>query len=109
MISGQFDAVIPMLCLALAGLVVLLAEAFRGRNERMPIGGLAIIGLLGAGAVSLLLWDRKAESVRAVTADNFALFVNLVIVVIGLLTVVFSSQTVERDHIPAGEYYAVLM
>jgi NADH-quinone oxidoreductase subunit N len=109
MISGQFDAVIPMVCVGLAGLVVLLAEAFRGRNERMPIGGLAIIGLLGAGIASVLLWDSRAESFGAVTADNFGLFVNLVIVVIGLLTVVFSSQTLERDHIPAGEYYAVLL
>jgi NADH-quinone oxidoreductase subunit N len=109
MISGSFDAVIPMVCVALAGLVVLLAEAFRGRHERMPIGGLAIIGLVGAGAASILLWDSGAESFGAVTADNFALFVNLVIVVIGLLTVVFSSQTIERDHIPSGEYYAVLL
>jgi NADH-quinone oxidoreductase subunit N len=109
MISGSFDAVIPLVCVGLAGLVVLLAEAFRGRNERMPIGGLAIIGLVGAGVASVLLWDSGAESFGAVTADNFSLFVNLVIVVIGLLTVVFSSQTLERDHIPAGEYYAVLL
>ena len=61
MISGQFDAAIPMLCVTLAGLVVLLAEAFRGRGEKMPIGGLAIIGLVGAGAASLLLWDAGAE------------------------------------------------
>ena len=109
MITGLFDAVIPMLCVALAGLVILLAEAFRGRNEKMPIGGLAIIGLLGAGAASILLWDSNAESFGAVTADNFGLFVNLVIVVVGILTVMFSAQTVERDRLPAGEYYAMLM
>src|SRR5215213_2329547 len=109
MISGQFDAVIPMVCVALAGLVVLLAEAFRGKGERMPIGGLAVIGLLGAGAASILLWDSNAESFGAVTADNFGLFVNLVIVVVGVLTVMFSAQTVERDGIPAGEYYAIML
>jgi NADH-quinone oxidoreductase subunit N len=109
MISGQFDAIIPMLCVALAGLVVLLAEAFRGKGEKMPIGGLAIIGLLGAGAASILLWNSNAESFGAVTADNFSLFVNLVLVVVGLLTVVFSSQTVERDKLPAGEYYAMIL
>ena len=65
MISGQFDAVIPMLCVTLAGLVVLLAEAFRGRGEKMPIGGLAIIGLVGAGAASILLWDSGAETASA--------------------------------------------
>ena len=109
MISGQFDAIIPILCVTLAGLVVLLAEAFRGRDERMPIGGLAIIGLLGAGVASVLLWDSNAESFGAVTADNFGLFINIVLVVIGLLTVVISSQTVERDRLPAGEYYAMML
>ena len=109
MISSQFDAVIPILCVTLAGLVVLLAEAFRGRDEKMPIGGLAIIGLLGAGIASILLWDRNTESFGAVTADNFALFVNLVLVVVGILTVVFSADTVERDRLPAGEYYATLL
>jgi len=109
MIGGQFDAIIPMLCVGLAGLVILLAESFRGKNEKMPIGGLSIIGLLGAGAASMLLWDSNAESFGAVTADNFGLFVNLVIVVVGILTVMFSAQTVERDRLPAGEYYAMLM
>jgi NADH-quinone oxidoreductase subunit N len=109
MISSQFDAIIPMLCVALAGLVVLLAEAFRGRDEKMPIGGLAIIGLIGAGAASILLWDRNATSFGVVTADNFSLFVNLVLVAVGILTVIFSSQTVERDGIPAGEYYAIML
>ncbi len=109
MISSQFDAVIPMLCVTLAGLVVLLAEAFRARDEKMPIGGLAIIGLVGAGIASILLWDRNTESFGAVTADNFALFVNMVLIVVGILTVIFSAQTVERDRIPAGEYYAILL
>src|SRR6188472_4158302 len=109
MISSQFDAVIPMLCVALAGLVVLLAEAFRGRNEKMPIGGLAIIGLDGAAVASYFLWDSRAESFGAVTAANLGLFVNFVILGVGLLTVVFSSQTGERDGIPAGEYYAMLL
>ncbi len=109
MISGQLDAVIPMLCVTLAGLVVLLAEAFRGKDEKMPIGGLAIIGLLGAGGASILLWDSNAESFGAVVADNFALFFNLVLVVVGLLTVMFSSQTIERDRLPAGEFYAMML
>jgi NADH-quinone oxidoreductase subunit N len=109
MISSAFDAAIPILCVTLAGLVVLLAEAFRGRDEKMPIGGLAIIGLIGAGAASLLLWNRNTESFGAVTADNFALFVNLVLVAVGILTVIFSAQTVERDRLPAGEYYATVL
>ncbi|MGE3276901.1 MAG: NADH-quinone oxidoreductase subunit N [Vicinamibacterales bacterium] len=109
MFNAAFDAVIPALCLTLAGLVILLAESFRSKGERMPLGGLAVIGLIGAGVASVLLWDRNASSFGVVTADNFALFVNLVLVAVGLLTVVFSSQVLERDGVPAGEYYALLM
>jgi NADH-quinone oxidoreductase subunit N len=109
MFSAQFDAVIPVICLAMAGLAVMLAESFRLKNESMPLGGLAIIGLLGAGAASIFLWDRNATSFGVVTADNFALFVNLVLVVVGILTVFFTSQTAARDRLPAGEFYALML
>jgi NADH-quinone oxidoreductase subunit N len=107
--DNSFDAVIPVICVTLAGLVVMLAEAFRSRGERMPLGGLAIIGLVGAGAASVLLWDRNTTSFGVMTADNFGLFVNLVLVAVGIFTVIFSSQTVERDGLPAGEYYATFL
>jgi NADH-quinone oxidoreductase subunit N len=107
--TSAFDAVIPVICVALAGLFALLAEAFRSKGEAMPIGGLAIIGLVGAGVASVLLWDRNTTSFGVVTADNFALFVNLVLVVVGILTVIFSKDTVERDGLPAGEYYALVL
>lgn len=109
MVNSSFDAIIPVLCVMLAGLVAMLAEAFRGRNERMPIGGLAAIGLIGAAASSVLLWNRNASGFGVVTGDNFALFVNLVLIAVALFTVIFSSQTLERDGIPSGEYYALLL
>lgn len=107
--TSAFDAVIPVICVALAGLVLMLAEAFRARREKMPLGGLALIGLGGAAIATVLLWDRNTGSFGVTTADNFALFVNLVLIVVAIVTVVFSSQTVERDGLPAGEYYALLL
>ena len=109
MSTSAFDAVVPVVCVSLAGLFALLAEAFRAKDERMPIGGLAIIGLVGAGVASVLLWDRNATSFGVVAADNFSLFVNLILVAVGLLTVLFSSQTLERDGLPVGEYYALVL
>ena len=57
----------------------------------------------------MFLWDRNATSFGVVTADNYALFVNLVIVAVGMLTVFFSSQTIERDGLPVGEFYALVL
>jgi NADH-quinone oxidoreductase subunit N len=107
--TSAFDAVIPVICVTLAGLVVLLAEAFRKKGERMAFGGLALIGLGGAVIASVLLWDRDATSFNVVTADNFSIFVNLIILAVGILTVIFSRHTVERDGLPGGEYYALIL
>ena len=110
MFNSSFDAVVPVICVSLAGPVRPACRGVpRAKGERMPIGGLAIIGLVGAGVASVLLWDRNATSFGVVTADNFALFVNLVLVVVGILTVFFSSQTLERDGLPAGEFYALML
>ena len=33
----------------------------------------------------------------------------LVLVLVGILTIMFSSQVVDRDGMPAGEYYALML
>jgi NADH-quinone oxidoreductase subunit N len=109
MIGPALNGIIPVLCVTLAGLACMLAEAFRQKGERMPIGGLGAIGLVGAAAAVVLLWGRRAESFGVVRADDFGLFVQLVLVGIAVLTLVFSPKAVERDTLPAGEYYALTL
>lgn len=109
MIGPALNGIIPVLCVTLAGLACMLAEAFRQKGERMPIGGLGAIGLIGAGAAIVLLWGRRAESFGVVRADDFGLFVQMVLVGVGLLTLVFSPKAVDRDSLPAGEYYALTL
>jgi NADH-quinone oxidoreductase subunit N len=123
MMSAEFDAVVPIICVAVAGLVVLLAEAFREKGEQIPLAPLAIIGLVGAlitsapwpdvltrmTTINPSLWGRNASSFGVVTGDNFSLFVVVVLSIVGILTVIFSVDTVKRDRLPAGEYYATVL
>jgi len=44
-----------------------------------------------------------------VQADNFGLFVTAVLIVVGLLSLAFSGPTVERERLPQGEYYALML
>src|SRR5690349_4587553 len=109
MFNTDIAAIVPMLCVALAGLAAMAAEAFRGRGERMPIGGLGIVGLVGAAISSVMLWNRNTEGFGVIVADNFGLFVTVTLVIIGVLTIMFSSQVLERDGIPSGEYYCLML
>ena len=107
--SESLSAIVPMLVVTLAGVAAMLAEAFRDPGERMPIGGLGLIGLVGAGVAAVLLWGRDATSFGVVRADDFALFMTLLLVVVGVLTILFSLDVVDRDGLPAGEYYALVL
>jgi len=40
---------------------------------------------------SALLWGRNATSFGVIVADNFGLFVTLTLVIVGILTIMFSS------------------
>jgi NADH-quinone oxidoreductase subunit N len=106
---SEYLAIVPLVCVWLGGVASMLAEAFRSPGERMPIAGLGIIGLLTAGVSALLLWNRRAASFGVVTADNFGLFVVLILALVGVLTIALSAQVVERDGINAGEYYTITL
>ena len=105
----NLQAIMPMLIVTLSACATMLAESFRRKNEQMPLGGLGIIGLVGAGIASFLLWNRNATGFGVVIADNFSLFINIVLVGVGILTIVFSSQVIEREELPQGEYYSLTL
>ncbi|MBI3490823.1 MAG: NADH-quinone oxidoreductase subunit N [Acidobacteria bacterium] len=107
--AGALNAVVPMACVTAAGIAAMLAEAFREPGERMPIAGLGAVGLVGAALAAVLLWNHNASSFGLVTADNFGLFVTMILVIVGVLSVAISGPTVERERLPAGEYYALLL
>jgi NADH-quinone oxidoreductase subunit N len=109
MMRPELNGVVPVICVVLAGLACLLAEAFREKGQRVPIGALGLIGLAGAAVSSVLLWGQRATSFGVVVADDVGLFVNLVLIGVGVLTIIYASGTLERDGLPAGEFYALVL
>ena len=105
----EYAAIIPIVIVTLAGVAAMLAAAISAPGERMPIAGLGHIGLVGAAVASVFLWGRDLQAFGVIRADNFTLFINLVLCVVGILTMLLSSGVVERENLPAGEYYALTL
>ncbi len=105
----DLQAVIPIFIVVATALITLAVEAFRGQDERLPLGILGLIGLAGAAAASVMLWDHNRVSLGVVRADNFALFINGILIIVGVLTILFSGDVIEREELPAGEYYALVL
>ncbi|HWW87263.1 MAG TPA: NADH-quinone oxidoreductase subunit N [Vicinamibacterales bacterium] len=106
---AAFNAVVPFACVTAAAIASMVAEAFRDPGERMPIAGLGVVGLLGALVASILLWNHNTSSFGVVAGDNFGLFVTGVLIVVGLLSIAVSQPTIERENLPGGEYYALML
>src|SRR5712692_4626592 len=105
----SFNAIVPMACVTVAGIAAMVAEAFRDPGERMPIAGLGVVGLVGAAIASFFLWNHNATSFDVVSADNFGLFVTWILIIVGLLSLAISGPTVDRERLPRGEYYALML
>ena len=107
--TPSLNAIVPMACVTAAGIAAMVAESFREPGERMPIAGLGVVGLLGAALATVLLWNHNASSFGVVAADNFGLFVTATLIVVGLLSLAISGPTIERERLPGGEYYALML
>jgi NADH-quinone oxidoreductase subunit N len=106
---SDYLAVIPIVIVTLGGLAAMLAAAIIRPGDRMPIAGFGHIVLLGAAVASVFLWDRDAQAFGVIRADNFTLFINIVLCIVGILTMLMSSEVVERERLPAGEYFALTL
>src|SRR5438128_2470198 len=106
---SSFNAIVPTACVTAAAIAAMVAEAFRDPGERMPIAGLGLVGLVGAAIATVLLWNHNTSSFGVVVADNFGLFVTGILIVVGLLSLAISGPTIDRERLPQGEYYALLL
>jgi NADH-quinone oxidoreductase subunit N len=104
--------VMPALVVALTGLLVLLAQAFTPRGKSAPSVPLALAGLGAAASyVVRMLGSSQRRTVLggAVSADDFALFLQLLILGVGLLAVLVAPAYLRAVAMERGEYYALLL
>ena len=103
----EYILVLPVICLAAFGLgALLLAPWFRG-NSRY-IGLVSITGLVMSGACLVQLWNQwsvtgpRETAFGLVRIDGFGLFISLVLILVGLLSVLYSMTFLEREEADQG-------
>jgi NADH-quinone oxidoreductase subunit N len=106
---SAYIAIIPIVIVVLSACAAMIAEALRHPGERMPMAFFGLIGLGGSAFASVVLWGTDAQAFGVVRSDNFALFINLILCVVGVLTMLFSDEIVEREQLPPGEYYSLTL
>jgi len=106
----SWGAMLPMLLVAGTGLLVLILDPFTPPERRER---LAVLSLLGIVAAAVVLLVRRGQSDimfgGMLASDSFAIFFNLLFLLVAGLTLLISIPYVRRAGMEHGEYYALLL
>src|SRR6266481_2942244 len=103
----------PELIIGVAGVIVMMVDAFARRGQRWLTGGLSILALLGAGAASIWLGTGSTGVHSAfngmIVLDQLRLSFTLIFVIVSILTVLIAAVWIDIEKLPAGEFHALLL
>ncbi len=111
MTQTEFLVLLPALTLAVAALVVLLADLFLPAERKQLTGWLTLIGFVAAG-LSLTTWPAGMAALAfsgMLIADGFASFLTLLFVIAGSVVTVLSLGYLPRFGIERAEAYVLLL
>lgn len=113
---GDLDIlpILPVVSLASFSLVALLSVPFLRGTTRV-LGFVTLIGLAMTGVILLSLWRQWSMTGAMSTAngmvriDGFGLFFSFVLVLVGILSVLYSITFLEREDADVGEFYPLML
>ncbi len=112
MISPNVLALLPEYILTITGVLVMLIESvLKPATNRKPLGWLAIIGTLAAGAASF--YQLQFGTVQAfsgsIQIDAFSVFFHVLIAAVVVVTLLGSLDYFHGNASHAGEYFALTL
>jgi NADH-quinone oxidoreductase subunit N len=108
--SLDWPALYPVLVVTAACFATLLLDATPRGARPGVLAATGVLGVAGAVAVSVLLWQGPATSFQGMlVVDGFALFLNVIIGAGTILVLLLSVGYLPRLGVAAGEYYALIL
>ncbi len=111
----NFTLILPEVIVSIAGILVMLVDAFTRRtSQRWATGALSLVGLLASAGSCLWLWQAGETIKRSafngmIVLDSMRLSFTLVFIIVSALTVLLSMIWIEREDLPAGEFHSLLL
>ena len=100
----------PALIVAISAIIVLLGELVTPAARKRWLGYVSILGLVVAAVAAIGLWGPSVSAFRGmVIADNFGIFLSVVILIGAALSILLSMDFIHGHKIEQGEYYVLLL
>lgn len=106
----NWHIIAPHLVVAAGALLVLVVAAFVREGARALCGALSFLVLAAALMASTSRWDQPTGAFAgSLGCDDLAMFLELIVLLGSLLTVLISMGRLSTEGIAFGEYYALIL
>ncbi len=106
--SAELVRYLPEIFLTLVGTLMMIFEPFV-RNKK-AFASMAFLSLIAATGMALTAGDNPGTAFRdMIIVDGFTTFFRVLVFGAGLLTILLSTQYLEREKHQQGEYYALIL
>jgi NADH-quinone oxidoreductase subunit N len=108
--AADYLRFLPEIILIVAGTLIMLIEPLLGENKKSGLSFLTLFALAGALVAAILAnSDPGAAFSNMLVVDGFGTFFRILVIGVGILTVLSSTQYLRREHAASAEYYALLL
>lgn len=108
--AADYYRLLPEIMAAVFGVLVMLAEPFVRREHK---GQLSLLGLLGAAAALAAAFIAREHPGTAFfglyLVNEFTFFLRVLIFAVAFLVILASRNYLDRENLPHGEYYALVL
>src|SRR5579872_2700468 len=107
----EYFRILPEMILTIAGVIVMFMEAvFTNEEQRKIFAPFSIIALLAALVASIsAAGDPGAAFSNMLIIDGFASFFRVLVIGIGVISILSSTEYLRREKSSGGEYYALIL
>ena len=108
--SNDFFAVSPLLIVIFTAMIVLMVDLALPRDRKSPLVVISLVGIALAAIAGASLWGRGLNAFAgSVSADNFAILFQLILLIVAALSILLSERYIQLKGINYGEYYALML
>jgi NADH-quinone oxidoreductase subunit N len=108
----DYFSIAPEIITSIAGMVIMLVDAYSKKGARRANAALAVIGLVAAlGAIAGLWPAATGESFFGgmVVVDRLRLFFSAIAVIAAIMTTLMAAPFLRDEALPPGEFFSLLM
>jgi NADH-quinone oxidoreductase subunit N len=108
--SAEYFRILPEIILTAAGVLIMFLEAVFRPAQKKIFGPLTILALAAALVAAIAAaGDPGSAFSNMLIIDGFASFFRVLLIGVGILVVLSSTEYLSREHSTGGEYYALVL